>query len=148
MARRYSYEVPVLGMLKKFYCFKCGKKLEKIKSTELDVEEGGFYASFRMLNLNIGYKPETIVHNIKYNYRCKDCKIINTYDEQEEVAEMQKIVGHHVLTDHEIGDINLITKAQTRIKNRKLISKIIENVIFVIIILICFYFCLKQNNII
>lgn len=139
MARRYETIIPSRMIFKKFYCHKCGKVLKKHKTKDIYVEEKDTIVSFTGLSLNITFKPETIVHQTTYSFKCFDCHIITSYEDQDEINEIQKKLGKKFLNENELNDPINIEYALSKIKTRELINKILFYIFLGLLFLICLY---------
>lgn len=145
MARRYETEIPYRMIFKKFYCHKCGKVLKKHKTKDIYVEEKDTIVSFTGLSLNITFKPETIVHQTTYSFKCFDCHIITSYDDQDEINEIQKKLGKKILNQNELNDPLNIEDATKKITKRKLIRKICFICFVVLLCIVSVYLKLKYD---
>ncbi len=88
-----------LGMVfKKYYCSKCGARLEREKNHRVVTKDDPDYYRYH----DFGKFPRRDYDVYDYRFRCPDCGARQSYDDQRIIARMQKRHGHPVLPASEI----------------------------------------------
>lgn len=132
MANRQS-TIHLAMVIRKFYCHKCGAKLETkakfrtIKRGDPDYRE---YSRFGKMH-TIGDIELT-----EYDFFCPSCKNITEFQDQRLIETVQKLAGKHTISDEEMDEHIEKAKAQLAKKDkiRSIVTKTISTIIFIIAI--------------
>ena len=92
------------GMIfRRMWCANCGAKLKRHKvSTTYRKDDEGYKSKMRAGGATF-YNLETYT-KIIYNYQCPECGKVTTYEEQVELAKIQKKLGKKVLKEIELEE--------------------------------------------
>lgn len=127
---------------KKFYCSCCGEKLVPYPKTRIIKRGDPDYKEHR----NIGFGRRLIgdIKLFEYDFKCLSCDKFMSYDEQCVIAEIQKHVGSHILTQDNINEN--IEKAKTTLERKRNIEAVIGKVIATVLTVLIIYYGLKSGN--
>ncbi len=99
----YSYEMSIkVGLLfRRMYCFKCGTKLKRRRTSHLYKKGEVGYKEDRhgYGHYILGPLPSQQIR-VQYVYICPNCKQITTYDQQCIIAKKQKQAKTKILEEY------------------------------------------------
>lgn len=95
--------IPVAMVFKKYYCHKCGKQLKRQKITkDLNPGDPGYEAARENLHHFGIIAPRSGTISVsEYVFVCTKCNSTITFDEQKDIASMQKYTGSLILEEKE-----------------------------------------------
>lgn len=93
-----SYAIPVGMVFKKYYCCKCGTKLEKERTHRVVNKEDKDYYQYQ----DCGTFPRVDHDVYDYRFKCPNCGKRNSYDEQCIMERIQKKSKSKILSSKEI----------------------------------------------
>lgn len=93
-----SYSISVGMVFKKYYCAKCGTKLEREKNHRVVTKEDKDYYQYH----DLGTFPQRDYDVYGYRFQCPSCNARVSYDEQCVIKEIQKKQGSRMLSSGEI----------------------------------------------
>lgn len=127
---------------RKFYCSCCGEKLIPYPKTRIvkrgdpDYKEHSHFGQGKRL---IGDIELT-----EYDFKCLSCNKCISYDEQCVVAEIQKYVGVHTLSQENVNEN--YEKANATLKRKRKIRSIISNLFGTVVAILLIYYWLKSGD--
>lgn len=132
-----TYEIDAAMVFNKFYCCKCGCLLKKYSKTRLIKKGDPDYKEHRTVGRMI------VIGDIEftdYDFICPICERITKPDDQYIIEIIQKKLNKRELTEKEYNDNILSAKCKLN-KRRNITDKIVK-VVFIILAVICLYFCI------
>ena len=135
-----SISIPVVMLIKKFYCHCCGGLLIKNKRTRTirrgdpDYKEHSRIGRTHMIG---------DIELTEYDFKCPDCGRITSFDEQCVIENIQKNVGKHILSQAEITEHT--PKAEADLKRKRNITNIIVKIVFIALTAFIIYMSLKSQ---
>lgn len=130
-------------LTKKYYCHKCQERLHKFAKTRTVKPEDPDYRQHNKLNHRTRMIGE--VELTEYDFKCPVCQNIISFDEQEIISSIQKILAKKDLTDNEI-EFNL-AKAKKAKAKKEHIKKVIFIVLSLLFIAFIIYLKTSSGNI-
>ena len=89
------------------YCKNCGVKL-KIKALSNTYKKGDAkFSNYLLGHSTIGMDR---IERVEYEYQCPKCNLIISYEDQCEIAKIQKKLKKRILTDEDMNGIALNQK--------------------------------------
>lgn len=132
--KNFSITIPIGMIFKKFYCHKCGSRLEK-SARKRTVRRGDpDYKKYR----NIG--DSYVIGDIEvtqYDFCCPSCGEITGYDEQCILEHIQKQTGGHLLSPAEIAAGK--DEASRLLQRKKTFAKVFFAVLTISIMILVLY---------
>ena len=125
-----SVSIPMGMVTKKFYCHKCGEKLQKFAKTRTVKPGDPDYKEHSRFN----HRTHMIgdVEVTEYDFKCPACHNMITYDEQQTMALIQKKLSKNTLSEDDIeNNIYEIAKVQKKKENLKKIAFITISLLFI-----------------
>lgn len=122
-----SYSLPCGMLFKKYYCAKCGAKLEKEKTHRVVTKNDPDYFRYH----SYGKFPRRDYDVYNHRFRCPDCGARVSYDEQCILAGIQNKQGHAVLSSFEIKSHYAAGKA--RHQKQILLMSILSPIVFAMV---------------
>ncbi len=122
-----SVSIPFGMTFKKYYCSKCGTRLEKEKIHRVVTKDDRDYYQYH----EYGTFPQRDYDVYSYQFKCPTCGTRISFDEQCIIEKIQKKCGHFVLSPAEINE-NYKTSREAnnkRISVRTVLFPIIFNLI-------------------
>ncbi len=137
-----SVSIPMGMLTKKFYCHKCGGRLERHSKTRT-VSPGD--PDYRKHN-RINHRTHMIgdVEVTEYDFQCPACGNIIEYDEQCVIGKIQKQLHKSTLSEEEI--FNNRGKAEETMDRNAKVFKVIFTIIALAVIGLIFYSQTKSGN--
>ena len=137
--------IPTGMLLKKYYCHKCGNKLEKLSYTNTIAPGDPDYLKYSYTR--IGGKHRFTFGKIEHteirNFMCPHCNEIILYDEQKIIAKVQKQLDKHILAEFELQANR--EKAEASIRRNGILLKVLSGVATVVIVALALYFGTKYG---
>lgn len=90
----HEMNIPIGMLFKKMYCYKCGNKLEKKKISEIIKKGDLAYSDDILGHGTIGMDKK---EQISYIYKCPNCQLEITYEEQCIISEKQRRANKKIL---------------------------------------------------
>ncbi len=135
-----SFSIPFGLIFKKYYCSKCGARLEKERTHRVVTKDDKDYYQY----YNYGRFPRRDYDVYDYRLKCPSCQTRVSYDEQCIIERIQKKRGHKVLSSNEIKDNYKVCKQDNG--KRVLYRNIAMTVVFNIIAVIVMYFSKAERS--
>ena len=129
-----TWTIPAGMVLKKYYCHKCGERLEKEKTHRVVTEDDRDYYSYH----DRGHFPKGDYDVYGYRFKCPSCESRITYDDQRVIEMIQKKCMRKRLSDTEINRNR--KECEKRTEKSALWGKIISPLIFLIIAFSVYFF--------
>ena len=95
-----SYSIPFGMVFKKYYCSKCGSKLEKEKTHRVVTKDDKDYYQYH----DFGKFPQRDYDVYEYRFKCPSCQSRISFNEQCVVERIQKKYHREVLSSKEIEE--------------------------------------------
>lgn len=135
--------IPIGMMTKKFYCHKCGKRLEKHGKTRIVKRGDPDYKKYTHIGHThmIGGGDAEVT---EYDFQCPACGNITEYNEQCIIEKIQKKLDKTILSEGEILDHKADAKDQINKKTK--IFNIIFTAITVSVFALILYFKIKSGD--
>lgn len=137
-----SSSIPIGMLVKKFYCHKCGARLEKHSNTRTVRRGDPDYRKYGRT-----YFGTHIIGDIEvteYDFRCPDCGNIIEYDEQRIIGKVQKKLCKNVLHEEEISDNR--GNIQKAINRNGRILQVLFSIVVLAIIALFVYLKIKSGD--
>ena len=135
-----SYSMPCGMVFKKYYCSKCGARLEKEKTHRIVTKDDKDYYQYH----ERGSFPRYNYDVYSYQFKCPSCEARISYGEQCIVAKIQKKQGYYVLSASEIKNHYKENKEANR-KRSLLLNLIIPISIMLIACIFSYLFTTDQS---
>ncbi|MBR2292884.1 MAG: hypothetical protein IKA44_01065 [Clostridia bacterium] len=137
-----SISIPMGMVTKKFYCHKCGARLDKHSKTRT-VSPGD--PDYRKHN-RINHRTHMIgdVEVTEYDFQCPSCGNIVEYDEQRVIKKIQMQLHKNTLSEEEI--LNNKGKAEETMDRNAKVFKVIFVTIALAVIGFIFYSKIKSGD--
>ena len=129
-----SYSIPFGMVFKKYYCSKCGTKLEKEKTHRVVTKNDKDYYQYH----DYGMFPRSDHDVYDYRFKCPYCNTRISFEEQCIIERIQKKCNSKILSSIEIKDNN--KECKTRDNKRVLIRNILVPTVFISLFFAMFYF--------
>ena len=119
-----TVSIPAGMVFRKFYCHKCGQKLQRAARTFTVRPGDPDYKKYAIHKngLRITFFPGD-VQVTEYDFCCPDCHHVTGYREQQIIAHIQKKVGARVLSQSEI--LTWKDSAEVAVDRKKRIGKLL-----------------------
>ncbi len=130
--------IPIAMATKKFFCHKCGAKLEtKAKYRTLKRGDPDYNKHSGMLHMHAVGDIELT----EYDFICPSCNSVTVFGEQRVIARIQKHLGKNKLSQSEI-DAHF-EKASSELEKKQRSTDIFVNTltVAVIILVVWYFFC-------
>ena len=126
-----SYSIPIGMVFKKYYCSKCGAKLEKEKTHRVVTKDDKDYYQYH----DYGEFPRRDVDVYEHRWKCPSCGTRISFEEQCVMKRIQKKCGQSVLSCEDIKEFYVECKEENskRVLKQSICSSIIAS--FVIAVL-------------
>ncbi len=132
-----SSSINIAMKAKKFYCHKCGEKLELAPRTRIIKPDDPDYKKYKSLKHMHTIGKDNIQHT-EYDFKCKACNRIISFESQNIIDKIQKKLGNHLLTQSDI-DAN-IDEVKAKIRRNKKIAEVCGHIIFFLLCAYIIYF--------
>lgn len=136
-----SVSIPVAMVARKFYCCECGERLVRNPRTRIIKRGDPEYREHSRVGRVHMFGD---VELTEYDFRCQSCDKITPFEEQCAIAQIQKYLGKHNLSQGEIAEN--IEQAETALKRKKEITGIIVKIISIAIAVFVIYMGLKKGE--
>lgn len=84
------------------YCKACGTRLVRKKNTCIVQEEGGIQVHYSLTGIHVsGQLGTKIIKEVTFVYLCPQCGAETTYEEQCQIARIQRKLKRHILDESE-----------------------------------------------
>ena len=134
-----SYTLPGGMIFQKYYCAKCGSKLEKERTHRVVTKDDKDYYQYH----DRGTFPRRDYDVYDYRFMCPGCGVRIAYDEQRIIQRIQKKQGYTVLSPSEIK--SNYKQEKERNSKRVLVKNILLSSAFALIAFSAF--CFSNKNI-
>lgn len=135
-----SYSIPFGMVFKKYYCSKCGCKLEKSKTHRVVSKEDKDYYQYHQT----GRFPKNVFDVYEYEFTCPKCHKNISYGEQCIIERIQKLNKQIILSDSEI--INNYPKQKAMEQKRRLLRNICIPCVMLTMIMIVLFFVIDAKK--
>lgn len=134
-------------LLKKYYCHKCGNKLEKLSYTNTIAPGDPDYLkhSYTRIGGKHRFTFGKIEHTEIRDFMCPHCGKIISYKEQKVIANIQKRLGNRVLAEFEV-EANR-EKAEAHVRRVGIFLKVLYVVAAVAVLALAVYLGTKYGNV-
>ena len=139
--RSKSFSIDLAMVTRKFYCHKCGERLQKNPRTRLIKRGDPDYKKHSKIGrMNVVGDVE----HTEYDFKCTFCDRLTECDEQYVIEKIQKNLKKHIISEAEYLENQ--DKARTSIaKKRRIIEKTVK-ISTVILVILVIYFSLKKGE--
>lgn len=132
--KNWVSSIPIAMLTKKFFCHKCGDKLEtKAKYRTLKRGDPDYKKHSSMLDMHIVGDIEVT----EYDFICPSCNNITLFKEQSVIGRIQKLIGKKVLSQAEIDEH--FEKEEVKWKRNEKINVIFFNALCIAALIFVFY---------
>ena len=132
--KNFSVTIPIGMIFHKFYCHKCGSRLEK-SARKRTVRRGDpDYKKYRKIG------DSYVIGDIEvtqYDFLCPSCGEITGYDEQCILGYIQKRTGGHVLSSSEITAGK--EEATQHLQRKKVFAKVFSAILAAAVVILALY---------
>lgn len=138
--RSKSFSIDLAMVTRKFYCHKCGERLQKNPRTRLIKRGDPDYKKHSKIGrMNVVGDVEYT----EYDFKCTFCDRLTECDEQYVIEKIQKNLKKHIISEAEYLENQ--DKARASIaKKRRIIEKTVK-ISTVILVILVIYFSLKKG---
>lgn len=134
-----SVSIPFGMTFKKYYCSKCGTKLEKEKTHRVVTKDDWDYYQYH----DSGKFPKRDYDVYSYRFKCPSCKSRISFNEQCIIERIQKKHKSIILSADEIKESYESSKAENN--KRVLLRNILTSVILFLTVLSIYYFAADKT---
>jgi len=134
--------MPLAMKTKAFFCSYCGEKLVPhpktriVKCGDPDYKEHSHFGR--------GMRLLGDIELTEYDFKCLSCEKIVPYDEQCVIAEIQKHVGAHTLSQDSINEN--YEKANAALERKRKIGAIVSKLLGAAVLVLAIYYWFKSGN--
>ncbi len=136
----WQASIPLAMKTRKFYCHKCGTKLEtkaKFRTIKRGDPDYGKYSRARRLHAGD-------IELTEYDFFCPSCKNITEFQDQRVIERVQKLAGKHTISEQEMD--KHIKKAKVQLAKKDKIRRIVKQIISTIIIILVLWRWLESGE--
>ena len=139
--RSKSFSIDLAMVTRKFYCHKCGERLQKNPRTRLIKRGDPDYKKHSKIGrMNVVGDVE----HTEYDFKCTFCDRLTECDEQYVIEKIQKNLKKYIISEAEYLENQDKARASIE-RKRKIIEKSVK-ISTLILVILALYFSLKKGD--